>query len=127
MAKELLANALSEALARAQQAGEIPTPISVTIDLQAPRDTRHGDLSTSLPLVVASATGGKPRDLAQVIVKHLQLPEGLIAKVDIAGPGFINFTLAPEWLRDVVRHIQREGEDYGRSNAGAGRACCWSS
>jgi arginyl-tRNA synthetase len=122
MAKELLANALNEALARAQQAGEIPTPISVTVDLQAPRDARHGDLSTSLPLVVASATGGKPRDLAQVIVKHLQLPQGLIAKVEIAGPGFINFTLAPEWLRDVVRRVQREGEDYGRSNAGGGKS-----
>jgi arginyl-tRNA synthetase len=122
MAKELLANALIEALARAQQAGEIPPSDMPEVELQAPRETRHGDLSTSLPMVIASATGGKARDIAQAIVRNLKLPEGTVEKVEMAGPGFINFTLAPGWLRGLIRRIHRAGEDYGRSNAGGGKS-----
>ena len=121
MAKELLIHALTEALARAQQAGEIPANASATVELQAPREERHGDFSSSLAMVIASAAGGKARDIAQVIVRHLELPEGVVEKVEIAGPGFINFTLAPGWFRGVVKQIHRDGEDFGRSDAGGGR------
>jgi len=120
MAKELLIQALAESLARAQQAGDIPAGAPATIELQAPREARHGDFSTSLAMVIASAAGAKSRDIAQAIVRHLQLPDGVVEKVDIAGPGFINFTLAAEWLRGIVRQIHREGENFARSNTGGG-------
>jgi arginyl-tRNA synthetase len=120
MAKELLIHALAESLARAQQAGDIPAGAPATIELQAPREARHGDFSTSLAMVIASTVGGKSRDIAQALVRHLQLPDGVVDKVDIAGPGFINFTLAAEWLRGTVKQILNEGEGFARSDTGGG-------
>jgi arginyl-tRNA synthetase len=122
MARELLTTALGQALERAQTAGRVPRGSEpVPVDLQAPRDARHGDFSTSLAMVVASQTGGQAREIAEALVGHLQLPEGVVERVEVAGPGFINFTLAPSWLRAAVRQIGEQGEDYARSNAGGGR------
>ncbi len=72
-------------------------------------------------MVVASQTGGQAREIAEALVGHLQLPEGVVERVEVAGPGFINFTLAPSWLRAVVRQIGEQGEDYARSNVGGSR------
>ena len=121
MAKAILAEALSRAVDLAQEAGELTRPHNLSVDLQAPREARHGDLSTSLALVLASAVGGQPREVAQLLVRHLQVPEDLVAKIEIAGPGFINFTLSPAWLRRVVARIGEQGDRYARTNTGAGK------
>ena len=121
MAKELLTHALSEALSRAQSAGEIPDNASGAADLQVPRDPRHGDLSTSLALVIASEMGLPGRAVAETLIRHLQLPEGVVDDVAVAGPGFINFSLSATWLRAAVRRILEAGEQYGRSNSGEGK------
>ena len=121
MAKELLTHALSEALSRAQSAGEIPDNVSVAADLQVPRDPRHGDLSTSLALVIASEIGRPGRAVAETLLRRLQLPEGVVDDVAVAGPGFINFSLSATWLRAAVRRILEDGEQYGRSGSGEGK------
>ena len=120
MAKKLIIHALTESLARAQQGGDVPEGVPAPVELQAPREARHGDFSTSLAMVIASAAGGKARDIAEAIVRHIQIPEGVVDKVEIAGPGFINFTLTPQWLHGTVKQIHREGEDFGRSHTGGG-------
>ena len=121
MPREPLTQALSDALARAQSAGDIPDASSPEVELLTPRDPRHGDFSTSLALSLASETGRAPREVAEALVRHLELPEGLVESVSIAGPGFINFVLSPAWLRGVVRQVLDRGEDYGRSNLGEGK------
>jgi len=121
MARQLIIDALGQALARAQQAGELPAPLQVGIELQAPRDSRYGDFSTSLAMAIASEADRAARDVAGIIVRHLQLPEGVVEKVEIAGAGFINFWLSVSWLREAVRTICREGLEYGRSEEGQGR------
>ena len=121
MARELLTEALSKALAAAQQAGELPDTPNATIELQVPRDARHGDFSTGLAMAVASEAGRNPREVADLLIRRLQFPEGSVDRVEIAGPGFINFTLAPAWLRSVVRDIINQGDDFGRSDAGQGK------
>ncbi len=121
MPRELLIQALSDALSQAQSAGDLPESPSPEVDLQTPRDPRHGDFSTSLAMVVASETGRPPREVADTLVRHLDLPEGLAESVNIAGPGFINFVLSPTWLRRLVRRVLEEGEDYGRSDTGRGQ------
>ncbi len=121
MPREPLTQALSDALARAQAAGDIPRSASPEVELQTPRDPRHGDFSTSLAMALASETGRAPREVAEALVRHLDLPEAMVESVSIAGPGFINFVLSPSWLRGVARQVLQRGEDYGRSNAGEGK------
>ena len=121
MAKDLLTRALSQALARAKESGELAGEASAEIELQPPRDRRWGDLSTNLPMVVASAASRTPREVAEIILQHLKLPEGLVARVEVAGAGFLNFTLSPAWLRGTVRQVLAEGDRFGCSDEGQGR------
>jgi len=121
MARALLIQALSDALVRAQQAGELPADLSVTVELQPPRDRRWGDFSTSLAMAIASEVGGQPRQVAQIILRHLELPSDVVERSEVAGPGFINFGLSHVWLRQAVRQVVIEGDNYGRSNEGSGK------
>ncbi len=121
MPRDLLTQALSHALTQAQNAGDLPKSAAVEVELQIPRDPRHGDFSSSLAMALASETGRPAREIAETIVRHLDLPADIASSVGIAGPGFINFLLSPVWLRGVVRTALEEGEDYGRSNTGQGK------
>jgi len=122
MARELLTEALSQAVAAAQRAGELPADLSVELELQTPRERRHGDFTTSLPMVIASALNRPPREIADILLRHLDLPADTIETAEVAGPGFVNFTVSLSWLRGVVRRICQEGEQgYGRADLGQGR------
>jgi len=83
------------------------------------RDSSHGDFASNAAMQLAKAAKRKPRDLAQAIIDALPASE-VVAKVEIAGPGFINFFLAPAaYHRELVRVLD-EGADYGRSSFGGG-------
>ncbi len=88
--------------------------------LERPRDAGHGDLATNLAMVLAKRERGNPRHTAERVLRELDLPADLVAKTEIAGPGFINFWLAQDQLVAVHRRILEEGPAYGRSTAGAG-------
>jgi arginyl-tRNA synthetase len=121
MARELIIEVLSEALSRAKEAGDLPEHVDPPIELQTPRDPRHGDIATSLALVLASEAGGAGRQIGEKLVSHLDLPQGVIEKIEVAGPGFINFTFSPEYLRGIVREIAAGPAEYGRTNEGEGK------
>jgi arginyl-tRNA synthetase len=87
--------------------------------LERPRDAGHGDLATNLAMVLARRERANPRKTAERVLQELQLPPDLVAKAEIAGPGFINFWLADSQLADEHRRILEQGADYGRSNWGA--------
>jgi arginyl-tRNA synthetase len=87
--------------------------------LERPRDAGHGDLATNLAMVLARRDRANPRKTAERVLQELQLPTGLVAKTEIAGPGFINFWLADSQLADAHRRILEQGADYGRSTRGA--------
>ena len=88
--------------------------------LERTRDPAHGDFATNVALVLAKQAGRKPRELAQAIIAAV--PESqLISKIEIAGPGFINFFLSASAYHDQVKAILAKGENYGRSDAGNGR------
>lgn len=85
--------------------------------LERPRDAGHGDLATNLAMVLARRERTNPRKAAERVVGALQLPEGLVARTEIAGPGFINFWLAENQLAAAHSRILDEGAAYGRAAA----------
>jgi arginyl-tRNA synthetase len=102
--------------------GVLPSAIDQSrVVVEPPRDAAHGDMATNAAMVLAKDAGKKPRDLAEAIAAKLRSDE-LIAKVEVAGPGFINLTLKPKAWIDELRAILAAGADYGRSETGQGAA-----
>jgi arginyl-tRNA synthetase len=92
----------------------------VAFVLERPRDAGHGDLATNLAMVLARLEKAKPRPMAERVIAELALPASVVARTEIAGPGFINFWLAEDQLALVVRQILERGAAYGRSEFGVG-------
>ena len=88
--------------------------------LERPRDAGHGDLATNLAMVLARRERANPRQVAERVQGALRLAPELVARTEIAGPGFINFWLAGDELAGAAHRILAEGAAYGRSTAGAG-------
>ena len=89
------------------------------IVVEPPRDVTHGDMATNAAMVLAKDAGKKPRELAEAIAERLRADEK-VAKVDVAGPGFINLTLKPHVWGEELRTVLAAGLDYGRSDMGQG-------
>jgi arginyl-tRNA synthetase len=109
---------LLEALARAARsigASDVPE-----FKYETPRDPAHGDGATNLALMLAKVLGKKPRDVAAELVGALELPSGYVKKIEIAGPGFINFFLETDQVVAVLPEVLAKGADYGRSPTGRG-------
>ena len=108
--------------ALADAAARLGAPVVASdVELERPRDPAHGDVATNLALVLAKTLKAKPRAVAERLVAALELPPGLVRKIDIAGPGFINFFLAAAELAGVLETVLAAGERYGRSDAGLGK------
>jgi len=88
--------------------------------LERPRDAGHGDLATNLAMVVAKRTRANPRKVAEDVLAQLRVSDRVVARTEIAGPGFINFWLAEDRLAAEHGAILREGPRYGRSDLGSG-------
>jgi arginyl-tRNA synthetase len=112
-----LAELLSAALA---VDGESPDAWKHKIHFERPRRREHGDWSTNVALAAAKERSANPRELAQSIVERIP-PSEFVTKVEVAGPGFLNFHLSPEWLHDVVRRAADPAARYGRSDAAGGK------
>jgi arginyl-tRNA synthetase len=89
----------------------------VAFVLERPRDAGHGDLATNLALVLAKRERANPRQTAERVLEQLELSAGLVARTEIAGPGFINFWLAEDQLAAGHQRILTEGPAYGRASA----------
>ncbi|RZI38532.1 arginine--tRNA ligase, partial [Herbaspirillum sp. HC18] len=102
--------------------GMLPAGLDMrNVEVSPPRDAAHGDLASNAAMVLAKPAGKKPRDIAEKLVPYLaKLPE--VARVDVAGPGFLNITFHPSYWHGVVTAIQSEGAAYARSNMGEGAA-----
>src|SRR3954471_6955956 len=105
------------ALAALTASGALPSLDAARVVVEPPRDATHGDMATNAAMVLAKEAGKKPRELAELIAEKLRADD-LIAKVDVAGPGFINLALKPDVWADTLRSAIVAGADYGRGNAG---------
>lgn len=87
-------------------------------NVQAPRDAGFGDLASNLPLVLAARAGKKPKDLAQGLKSEIMNNPGAVQDVQVAGPGFLNFTLQPFFWQGTVVYILKQGSNYGTCSLG---------
>ena len=95
---------------------EIPT-----FSVEVPADNAHGDFASNVAMVSARAFRMAPRKIAEVITEKLDLSETYCDKVEIAGPGFINFFLSDRYYAAVVADVIEMGKDFGRSDFGQGK------
>ena len=109
---------LRQALATLLAGSAVTAP--ETINLDPTKDSKHGDFATNLALALAKPLGKPPRKVAEELVQALPASP-LVAKVEIAGPGFINFFMAPAAFQSIVADILDAGAAYGRNNNGAGK------
>jgi arginyl-tRNA synthetase len=110
-----LTELLAHALAVAAPAAQAPAVV-----LERPRDPAHGDYATSIALQLARSLKAPPRKLAEALVAALPASDW-IERAEIAGPGFINFRLAPAAKQRVVGQVLAQGGSFGRSERGGGR------
>src|SRR3954451_2849171 len=101
------------AVAALTAAGALPALDESRVVVEPPRDPTHGDMATNVAMVLAKEAGKKPRELAELVGEKLRADK-LIAKVDVAGPGFINLALKPVAWIDTLRATIIAGADYGR-------------
>src|SRR6516164_1597595 len=102
--------------------GMLPAGIDQSrIVVEPPRESAHGDMATNAAMVLAKDAGTKPRPLAEAIAAKLR-GDALVAKAEVAGPGFINLTLKPAAWIDALRAVLATGPNYGRSDVGEGTA-----
>lgn len=114
-----LRQGVAAACAQAMAAGTLPEAALPDFVIETPKDEKNGDFSTNLAMQLTRILRQNPRKIAEAIADGIDLP-GLVERVEIAGPGFINFYLVPGWLNRVLPAIQEEDADYGKSNAGGG-------
>ena len=113
-----------QALSAAITAGDLRSREVPSFAVEVPADPKFGDLSTNVALVLARAEGRRPHAIAETIVRHLAsvTPAGwLVGGPGIAGPGFVNFRLAPAFWQRMLREAIGAGESYGSASLGEGR------
>ncbi len=113
---DLVLDAVRTAVADGDLAVQVPTEVKV----ERPRQKEHGDYATNVALTLAKPAGRAPRDVAELLAGRLRVLPG-VAKVDVAGPGFLNLTLDSAAQGEIARTVVAAGESYGRSSTLDGR------
>ena len=114
-------NLILSAAKSAHQNGDLPSADIVEAEVEEPKADSHGDFSTNIAMVMASDQKMPPRKIAQVITGHIQDPEGILEKTEIAGPGFINFFLKASAWHPVLQKIHAADTRYGATDIGKGQ------
>ncbi|HEV2621605.1 MAG TPA: arginine--tRNA ligase [Frateuria sp.] len=119
--KQPLRDLLLQAIRTLQDTAVLPADLEIPpFVVERARSREHGDFATNAAMLLAKPARAKPRELAEKLVGALPL-NALVKKIEIAGPGFVNFFLSPGAYHAQVQRIFADGEDYGRSTAGAGK------
>ncbi len=101
--------------------GKMGLKASADVSFEKPKIESYGDLSTNFALLAAKELTMKPRDLAQRVRDALEVDPSRVEKVEVAGPGFINFKFSDNYFLSFIDEILEKGNDFGRSEMGAGK------
>lgn len=118
LAHERVKEAIADAVVAAGLVAREELPAIV---LEVPKDKAHGDIATNAAMQLTRIAKRNPRQIAEAIVEHLDTGRASIEKAEIAGPGFINFTLSKSYLYPVIALVAEQGEGYGRVDIGQGK------
>jgi arginyl-tRNA synthetase len=119
--KQVLASAIGEAVERAASLHQWPRVTVLDITWEYPPEPAFGDLSTTASFALAKQVRRSPRDVATAIQQAIRVDPGVVAKIEVAGPGYLNFFVANAWWHAVVREILAAGPAYGRGTVGQGQ------
>ena len=111
---------LEKAVNKVAAEREYLIPEGFVVRLERPRQSGHGDWATNIAMQLAKPFGTSPRELAAAIAASVPIGD-VVDKIEVAGPGFMNFTLSSCWIAESVKSAIEKDEDYGRVNDGAGR------
>ncbi|KTD16771.1 arginine--tRNA ligase [Legionella jordanis] len=118
--KSTVEQLLAKAIQALKEADVIPQDLNVEIKIERSKDSDHGDFASNLALLLAKPCRQAPRQIAELILKHL--PEhSEVEKIEIAGPGFINFFMHHDARSQVLTEVFKQGEQYGHCNLGQGK------
>ncbi|HET90153.1 MAG TPA: arginine--tRNA ligase [Chloroflexi bacterium] len=121
LVRDQFADLIKEGLKAAQERGELPKFELPTIVIESSRQPEHGDYASPICLRLAQEARMSPREIATRVAAHLP-PAPFVGQVEIAGPGYINLTLATSWLASQVERILEAGDSFGQLDLGRGRS-----
>ncbi|MEA3280085.1 MAG: arginine--tRNA ligase [Thermodesulfobacteriota bacterium] len=119
--KQKIKNLIYNAALNAHEKGALPSSEFPDIEVEVPRIESHGDFSTNIAMVMASVQKMPPAKIAESVIKHMDDPDGIVAKAEIAGPGFINIFVNKLSWHTILRRIHEEDIGYGALDIGHGR------
>ena len=119
--KDKIANLILSAATSAYEKGDLPSAEFSEIEVEVPKIESHGDFSTNIAMIMASALKMPPRKIAAAITKHLIDQKEMLADTEIAGPGFINFFLKASSWHPVLSKIHAKDSLYGAADIGKGK------
>ena len=118
--KGKIKNIILEAISNAHKNKALPCAELPEIVIEVPKVKSHGDFSSNIAMVSASIQKMPPRKIAETILNHIKDPDRILAKTEIAGPGFINFFINTLSWHSILHKIHQEDMVYGASNIGNG-------
>lgn len=121
MIRQQIAALIECTLKNALSSGALVTSQTPPITIAIPASSEHGDFSCNIAMQLAKAERKAPRQVAEILLSHLVDNSGLLLKTEIAGPGFINFFVSPAAWHRTLLEIEKQGENFGRTNSGAGQ------
>ena len=114
-AKEQAQSLILKAYRQAAEEGLLPSHPFETAPVEIPKDVKNGDFASTIAMQAAKPLGMNPRKIAEAICEKAQLEGTIFSGLEIAGPGFLNLRLGHGYFENVLRDIQEEGKNYGRS------------
>ncbi len=121
MMRQRIASLVETALQTAATAGELVTTPFPTVMIGIPANPEHGDFSCNIAMQIAKGEGKAPRLVAETIIRFLGNDNSLLSRCEIAGPGFINFFVAPAAWQQTLLEIEAQGAEFGLTKSGAAR------
>ena len=118
--RQIIREAVTKAMEAARQDGKLDYEELVDFAVERPREAAHGDFAVNVAMMMAKPCHMAPRDIAKLIAEYIDFTGTGIAKMEIAGPGFINLRMEEGWLGGCLEEIIAQGADFGQCDLGQG-------
>ena len=119
--KNIISQLIGSAAAKAHATGTLPSDAFPPVEIEVPKIETHGDFATNFAMLSAKIQKMAPRQIAQAVVDCLEDDQGLLDRVELAGPGFINFFVKTSAWPQLVQQVLEQDQHYGQSAIGKGQ------